>query len=230
MLQTRKTTEVEGYKRQHINCNFMDIELLKKESSFLGLIALKCPLEKTLDCFSQLGWFNSEGWTIKKKCIDSDTNVLKLLDLSVSTYNQPETNIIWEPRSTQGTTVFRTTSEGVHSALYNCLAKMDVECYLIRICNHKGYAAYTFERRKGDRKSVRCIQYIQDSPRSEFCILGNPLPFENESYYSRRFKKDRINADIIIEYMAALGWDMLDDSFWISDKQAYFEIREFTGR
>lgn len=207
----------------------MNIELFKKESSFLGLIALKCPIEKTLDCFSQLGWFEDEGWTISKKNIDANTNVLKLLDLSVSTYNQPETNIIWEPRSAQGTTVFRTTSEDGHSALYTCLAKMGVECYLIRICNHKGYAAYTFGKRKGGRESERYVQYIQDSPNSDFFLEGDPLPFEKLDYYSRRLKKDRINADIILEYMNALGWNMLDDSFWTSDKQAYYEIREFTG-
>ena len=60
-------------------------------------------------------------------------------------------------------------------------------------------------------------------------MSGNPLPFENEDYYFRRLKKDRINADIILEYMNALGWNMLDDSFWLSHKQAYYEIREFTG-
>ncbi len=60
-------------------------------------------------------------------------------------------------------------------------------------------------------------------------MSGNPLPFENEDYYSRRLKNDRINADIILEYMNALGWNMLDDSFWLSDKQAYYEKREFTG-
>ncbi|MBO7577155.1 MAG: hypothetical protein J6T03_06790, partial [Bacteroidales bacterium] len=68
-----------------------------------------------------------------------------------------------------------------------------------------------------------------DGLRSEFYMSGNPLPFENEDYYSRRLKKDRINADIILEYKNALGWNMIDDSFWLSDKQAYYEIREFTG-
>lgn len=208
----------------------MDISLLKGESSFLVLFAIKCPLEETLDCLSKLGWFGSEGWTILSKNVDANTNILKLLDLSVSTYNQPEYNIIWEPRNPQGTTIFRTTSEGCHSSLFNHLANLDLECYLIRICNHKGYAAYDFERRKGDRRSVRCIQYIQDSPRSEFYMEGEALPFENEDYYSRRLKKDRINADIILEYMNALGWNMLDDSFWLSNKQAYYEVREFKGR
>lgn len=60
-------------------------------------------------------------------------------------------------------------------------------------------------------------------------MSGTPLPFENEGYYSRRLKKDRINADIILEYMNALGWNMIDDYFWVSDKLSYYEIREFTG-
>ena len=207
----------------------MDIKLFREESSFLGLFALKCPLEQTLDCLSRLGWFNLDGWKIKSEIVDAYTNVLKLLDLSRSTYYSPDINIIWEPQNAQGSTMFRTTSEGCHSPLFNHLANTGLECFIIRICNCKGRAAYTFGRRKGGRRSERYVQYIQDGLRSEFYMSGNPLPFENEDYYSRRLKKDRINADIILEYMNALGWNMLDDSFWLSDKQAYYEIREFTG-
>lgn len=207
----------------------MDVMLLKEACSFLAMFAIKCPIDKILDCLSQIGWFDSKDWTIRNKTIDKNTDILKLLDLSVSTYNQPEINIIWEPINAQATTIFRTTSEGCHSPLFNHIAKTGLECYLIRICNHKGSAAYDFERRKGDRKSIRCIQYIQDSNKSEFYISGHPLPFENENYYSRRLKKDRINVDIILEYMNALGWNMLDDSFWLSNKQAYYETRMYTG-
>lgn len=207
----------------------MNINIFKEESFFLGLLAIKHPLEKTLDYFSKVGWFCSEGWEIRGVTVDANTNILTLLDLSVSTYNQTETNIIWEPRNSQGTTIFRTTSESCHSPLFNHLANTGIECYLIRICNHRGHAAYDFERRKGDKKSVRCIQYIQDYPRSEFYMEGEPLLFENKDYYFRRRKKDRINADIILEYMNALGWNMIDDSFWVSDKQIYYETRVFTG-
>ena len=153
----------------------MNINLFREESSFLGLFAIKCPLEKTLDCFTQLGWFHSEGWTIRSETVDANTNILKLLDLSVSTYNQQEINIIWEPRNSQGATMFRTSSEGCHSPLFNQLANTGLECYLIRICNHRGYSAYDFERRKGDRRSLRCIQYIQDSPKSVFYMEGDLL-------------------------------------------------------
>lgn len=206
----------------------MNIDLFKNES-YLGLIVIKLPIEKTLDCLSQLGWFDLVGWTIKSEIIDVNTHILNLLDLSVSTYYSPEINIIWEPQNVQGITMLRTTSEDCHSSLFTRLANMNLECFIIRICNYKGRAAYTFGRRNGDRRSVRYVQYIQDGLRSEFFMSGNPLPFENEDYYSRRLKKDRINAVIILEYMNALGWNMLDDSFWLSHKQAYYEVREFTG-
>jgi len=206
----------------------MTIDLFKNES-YLGLIVIKIPIEKTLDCLSRIGWFDLVGWTIKSEIIDANTHILNLLDLSVSTYYSPEINIIWEPQTVQGITMLRTTSEDCHSILFRRLANMNLECFVIRICNCKGRAAYTFGRRKGDRRSERYVQYIQDGRRSEFFMSGNPLPFVNEDYYSRRLKKDRINVDIILEYMNALGWNVLDDSFWLSDKQAYYEIREFTG-
>ena len=63
----------------------------------------------------------------------------------------------------------------------------------------------------------------------EFYQEGELLPFENSGYYRRRRKKDRINPDIIVEYMSALGWDILDDNFWRSNKEAYKDTRIFKG-
>ena len=38
-----------------------------------------------------------------------------------------------------------------------------------------------------------------------------------------------LNPDIIVEYMSALGWDILDDNFWRSNKEAYKDTRIFKG-
>ena len=76
----------------------MTIDLFKNES-YLGLIVIKIPIEKTLDCLSRIGWFDLVGWTIKSEIIDANTHILNLLDLSVSTYYSPEINIIWEPQN-----------------------------------------------------------------------------------------------------------------------------------
>ena len=33
-----------------------------------------------------------------------------------------------------------------------------------------------------------------------------------------------MNPEIIAEYMLAMGWDILDENFWISTKKAYKDV------
>lgn len=49
------------------------------------------------------------------------------------------------------------------------------------------------------------LAYVESS--WVFYQEGQILPFENEKYYQRRKKKDRINYIIILEYLRALGFD-----------------------
>ena len=42
-------------------------------------------------------------------------------------------------------------------------------------------------------------------------------------------KLKAMNPDIIVEYMSALGWDILGDNFWRSNKEAYKDTRIFKG-
>ena len=57
----------------------MDVMSLKEACSFLAMFAIKCPIDKILDCLSQIGWFDSKDWTIRNKTIDKNTDILKAL-------------------------------------------------------------------------------------------------------------------------------------------------------
>jgi hypothetical protein len=50
---------------------------------------------------------------------------------------------------------------------------------------------------------------------------GEPLWFENISYYKQRIKKNRLNKSIIIEYLKSLGWDVNNEIFWLSSTELY---------
>ena len=54
------------------------------------------------------------------------------------------------------------------------------------------------------------IIYALKEDRWVFYEEGELLPFENPDYYKRRKIKDRINNDIIIEYLSKCGIDLFD--------------------
>jgi len=62
------------------------------------------------------------------------------------------------------------------------------------------------------RRAVRCLQ--EGSGRWDYFAAGDVQPFECADYYSRRQLKDRINREILIEYLLTLGMNVRDDAFW----------------
>lgn len=59
-----------------------------------------------------------------------------------------------------------------------------------------------------------------------FAQEGPVQPFENPDYYVRRFKKDRVNREIIMEYMKKLGFMIARKGFWETNKPARFLWQE----
>jgi hypothetical protein len=56
----------------------------------------------------------------------------------------------------------------------------------------------------------------EESGRWEFFAAGELQVFERPEYYSRKRYDDRMNRQILLEYLLALGMDVKDDAFWSS--------------
>ena len=69
---------------------------------------------------------------------------------------------------------------------------------------------------------TRIVLSYWDSDKWVFYEKGELLPFENQEYYKRRLKKEKINFNIINEYLEVNGWLLNDDSFWESNDATYF--------
>ena len=50
----------------------------------------------------------------------------------------------------------------------------------------------------------------------EFNVEGNPLAIEDPANYEKRKKTDRLNNDILENYMKRLGFDCTQKGFWVS--------------
>lgn len=74
---------------------------------------------------------------------------------------------------------------------------------------------------KGEDKRV---VYAMKDPRWIFYQEGNPLPFENLDYYQNRYIKNRLNQAILLEYLEKLGFCILENDFWRSEKALFVEF------
>ena len=88
---------------------------------------------------------------------------------------------------------------------------MDLDCplTLIRTSHQAPFESlYWFEHI--DAEGHQRLVYALREDRWVFCDLGEPLPFENLDYYKRRIIKQRINFDIIVEYLSKMGINLWD--------------------
>ncbi len=130
--------------------------------------------------------------------------------------------VLWEPLGRKNSTLLMANIRDGWHTLVNILGvKYQHELYSLRISNPKSEwpvwsLSYFFE---GQKK--RTIQTLKDDPRWTFYEKGEILPFENSEYYQRRMIKQRFNSDILIEYMKSVGWDLLDEKYWLPRTVSY---------
>ena len=60
-----------------------------------------------------------------------------------------------------------------------------------------------------------------EAPPWKFINNGAYFEFENDEYYKRQRISDRVNRDVVVEYLQALGFDLRDPAFWTSRRPAF---------
>lgn len=69
----------------------------------------------------------------------------------------------------------------------------------------------------------RIIQnIINEKEKWEFFSKGKPLKFKKKEYYRRKEIKNRLNKDILIEYSKNIGFDLLDELSFVTNKKSIF--------
>lgn len=130
---------------------------------------------------------------------------------------------LWEPKNCIGTTIFMSNYlDGWHSLMTILAKNFQTEQVEIHLSNNIDIEPmFSFHYRKGNTE--RIIRSMIDG-KWQFYQKGEKLLFENESYYTRSKIKDRMNYDIICEYLWAMGWDIKSNLFYLSNHSAvYFE-------
>ena len=182
------------------------------ERDFLAITCIK----------SKVGDVRDDIEAILEKC-----KITELLETNFIHPEQPFTPphkavVLWEPIGKKSHTIFMANFSDGWFTLANILGvRFKHELYRLRISDPKSeWPVWSFEYFL-EGKEVRVIQVLKDDPSWEFYERGDILPFENLGYYKRRIIKERFNKDILIEYMKAVGWDLLDESFWLPSSTSY---------
>ncbi len=130
--------------------------------------------------------------------------------------------LLWEPIDSKGWTIFMNNyQDGGHSLIYNLSKLDDYKIYFVRMSNlYNQYPAYTFEFLSKD--NTRIIQSIKDDNKWNFYAKGEILKIENPENYNKKKIKERLNSEIIIQYLYKIGFDVRSFNFWHSDKEGIY--------
>jgi len=136
----------------------------------------------------------------------------------------PLTGLIWEPRLDDFKCVVSINSfqdgwvgfmEGLSdhfkfTLLHVSFAKLNSD--------YEPYSKFIFH----NASFTRIIYAISDRGKWDFFQKGELQNFENQEYYSRKKIKNRLNSEILVNYLQNIGVDIMKKSFWHSDKSGYY--------
>jgi len=130
--------------------------------------------------------------------------------------------VLFEPASSRGTTALFTNLEDGWVTMCNLLAgRVPGEHVHVRSCIDKDYPASSMEVWDGGT-SVRYVQSLREDPSWEFYQKGELRSFEDPANYKKRRIADRLNREILLTYLAKLGWDLTSPEFWKSQRSAVY--------
>jgi hypothetical protein len=152
---------------------------------------------------------------------------LAYVDIAEQDTTKEQKVVFWEPHLYPATTVFMGIfHDGMSHSVWSASQDSPYTWINVRIYNDPEYPGCFFDYYADHRNVLRRLMAYKDEDRWDFGQEGPIQPFENPGYYARRLKKDRLNREIITEYMKQLGFLIAQDDFWETDKPAHFLWQE----
>jgi hypothetical protein len=121
----------------------------------------------------------------------------------------------WEPRlGTRTTVVMGIYKDGLNHSIFRLSEDRKYAWVNVRIYDDPVYPGCFLDYYADRRNIERRILAATDERGWDFAQKGPVQPFENTEYYARRVIRDRLNRQIITEYLEKLGYRVMDDDFW----------------
>jgi hypothetical protein len=160
-----------------------------------------------------------------RQVLKNDTNFLveeqnssdlssQIISVSQSKYDA-DRFVVWKPDNVKNYSIFYSNYlDGWYSLLYNLIINYQREVLMIYLdpVDSKGKMGFYYY---SDNKE-RIVRALYDNPKWTFFEKGEILPFENSEYYKKKKITDRMNNDIMKEYLLKLGVDINSPDFYKS--------------
>ena len=146
-------------------------------------------------------------------------------------YNGDFKFMLFEPLTNPKTTIFFSNArDGWYTAVYNYARLYKKDIFQIGFPvdkNLKNNPAYFFTKFQYNDKSEfeqRVVHLIKENNWTfyENSDIVKPLFMENMEYYKSKRKTDRLNKEIIIEYLNKAGYDLTDKNFFQTNNNVYY--------
>lgn len=125
--------------------------------------------------------------------------------------------LIWNPKGKDYCAFVSNCTDGFNAFVHYLNHHRHINATGYSALNDKDYPFYHFFRYELDGLR-RYVRTMKDDPRWEFYQKGEPFEFEDVSRCSRRLKRERLDRDMVIEYMRQMGYDLEDPLFYETDE------------
>jgi hypothetical protein len=158
---------------------------------------------------------DARGAPIKQYFVKESNGPLEWPYVDRAISGNPARIVFWEPRNRPGVTVLMGINhDGLNHSVFRLSEDSSHKWVNVRIYDDPVYPGCYFDFYANRRKTERRLLATTNERGWEFDQKGPVQPFENATYYSRKLIKDRLNRQIVTEYLEKLGYRVLEDSFW----------------
>jgi hypothetical protein len=139
----------------------------------------------------------------------------------------PRRIIFWEPIGHPNKTVMMGHhADGMAHSVFRLSEDSPYTWINVRIYDNPTYPTCCFDYYSNHRRTERRLAASMQEDGWHFIEKGPVQPFENPAYYARHQIQDRLNREIVTEYMRKLGFNIEQEAFWCSEKAGYFLWQE----
>lgn len=142
--------------------------------------------------------------------------------------SQMDKILVWQPLSSRNKTVFSSNlQDGRYSFVFSYCKRFKQKAVQVAFSNKKSeYPAFKLKYFdfSGANSIERVVYALKDGSKWEFYAKGPEQFFEDTGNYLKKRKTERLNKQIILDYLLKLGIDISDENFWVPlTKPMYIE-------
>lgn len=174
-------------------------------------------------------FISATGDEYKVRFIDGHKGAIN--EYYIQQYNAPRVQfILYTPISCPHTTIMcANIMDGYINIVKYVSKKYGMKYYNVLISDGRSKWMEAYHFHYYSPLKTRHILCYQD-PQWVFYEEGEPLEFENVELYKSRLKKNRLNKEILLQYLNCLGWNIMDENFWHTNNVIYEFVQMIPNR